>query len=67
VREGSQDKMASQVNQAIQDLKVKKDSVLKEKLAFLGEEERRETKANLDVMVRKENLVFAHQLTSQKV
>jgi hypothetical protein len=67
VREGSQDKMVSQVNQAIQDLRVKKDSVLKEKLAFLGEEERKETKANLDVMVRKENPVFAHQLTSQKV
>jgi hypothetical protein len=51
VREGSQDKMVSQVNQAIQDLKVKKDLVLKEKLAFLGEEERKETKVNLDVTV----------------
>jgi hypothetical protein len=55
------------VNQAIQGLKVKMDLVLKEKLAFLGEEERKATKANLDVMVQKENPVFVHLLTSQKV
>jgi uncharacterized protein (DUF2344 family) len=55
------------VNQAIQDLKVKKDSALKENLAFLGEEEKREKKVNLDVMVQKESLVSVHLLTSQKV
>lgn len=55
------------VNQAIQGLKVKKGLVLKEKLAFLEEEERKETKANQGVMVQKEKLVFVRLLTSQKV
>jgi hypothetical protein len=60
VREDFQVKMVYLVNQAIQDLKVRKDSAVKENLVFLGIKERKEIKVNLEGTVQRERLVSVH-------
>jgi hypothetical protein len=67
VTEDFQVRMVFLVNQAIQDQKVKRASALKENLVFLDDKERKETKVNLDVMVRRESRVSVHLQILQKV
>jgi hypothetical protein len=67
VTEDFQVRMVYLVNQAIQDQKVKRASALKENLAFLDKEERKETKVTLDVTVRRESRVYVRLQTLQMV
>jgi hypothetical protein len=67
VTEDFQVRMVYLVNQAIRDQKVKRASALKENLAFLDKEERKETKVNLDFMVRRDSRVYVRLQTLQKV
>jgi len=67
VTEDFQVRMVYLVNQAIQDQKVKRASALKENLVFLDNKERKGTKVNLDVTVRRESRVYVRLQILQMV